>query len=242
MREQLTDIVKHTAALFPWVLVEGTDTETKFASMSEDKTVIFQGVMKTPSPELKGESALSSLTLLNGLLGFTSYQTDKATFTVKRFKDDTRVEEFEFKDAKKAGATYRLMNPSMIKPEDRPPSIDSIPWELDFEPQKAKMTEFTQLSGLLSEVDRLFTPRTIDGDLHFLLGEEGSSNHRASMVFEEGVTANIKGDIKYSVPALQSAIKVAGADYRLHLTSRGVIMVSCETAYATYQYIIRATR
>lgn len=242
MREQLTDIVKHTAALFPWVLVEGSDTETKFSSMSEDKTVIFQAALKTPSADLRGESALSSLTLLNGLLGFSSYQTEAASFSIRRFKDDTRVEEFEFKDAKKAGATYRLMNPAMIKEEDRAPSVSNIPWELAFEPQKAKLTEFTQLSGLLSEVDRLFTPKTIDGDLHFLLGEEGSSNHRASMVFQEDVSAVIKGDIKYSVPALQSAIKVAGSEYKLHLTSRGVIMVSCETVYATYQYIIRATR
>lgn len=243
MRDAIKDIVKHTASLFPWVLINGSATETTMSGMTADKTIILQAALKTPAADLRGESSLSSLALLNGLLNFAPYNVDGSSFAAKRFKDDSRVEEFTFKDAKKSGASYRLMNPAMIKEEDRPPVVSDIPWEMSFEPQKDRLVEFGKLAGLLSEVDRLFMPKTIDGDLHFMFGDEGSSTHRASMVFEDGVVGVIKGDIKYSVPDLQATIKLAAGDSpKLHLTSRGVIMVSCETQFATYQYIVRATR
>lgn len=244
MREALSDLLKQTSSLFPQALVEGTATETKFSAMTADKTIIFKAVLKKPLSDLVGESAFSNLGVLAGLLNFSSYNTDDATFVVKRSDRHDGVEHFEFKDSKKkAGAIYRLMNPAMIKEEDRPPSVANIPWEMSFDPQKAKMTEFSQLASLYSEVDKLFTPRTVDGDLRFLIGEEGSSNHRCDMVFEENVTANIKGDIKYSIPAFQSIMKTAGTNpATLHLTSRGVMMVRVETTYGTYEYILRAIR
>jgi hypothetical protein len=243
MRDALSDLLKQTSALFPQALVEGTDSETKVSAMTADKTIIFKAILKQPLADLKGESALSNLSMLGGLLNFSSYNTDTATFTVTRSARHDGVEDFRFKDSKKAGSVYRLMNPAMIKEEDRPPSVANIPWEMSFEPQKAKLTEFSQLAGLYSEVDKLFTPRTVDGDLRFIIGDEGSSNHRCDMVFEEAVTANIKGDIKYSIPAFQSIIKAAGGHpATLHLTSRGVMMVRVETTYGVYEYILRATR
>ncbi len=244
MRDALSDLLKQTSSLFPQVLIQGKATETRVAAMTADKTIIFMATFKEPLPDLLGESALSNLGVLNGLLNFTSYNTDTSTFTVTRSARHDGVESFEFKDAKKkAGSVYRLMNPAMIKEEDRPPSVANIPWEASFEPQKAKLTEFGQLQSMFSEVDKLFTPRTVDGDLRFIIGDEGSSNHRGDMVFEEDINATIKGDIKYSIPAFQSIMKIAGAHpTTLNLNSRGVMMIRVETRFATYEYILRATR
>lgn len=243
MRDALSDLLRQTSSLFKQTLVTGRDTETRVLAMTEDKTIIFQADFKTVIPEMKGESAFSNLGMLNGLLNFASYNTPTATFEVVRSTRHDGVESFEFRDAKKAGSVYRLMNPAMIKEEDRPPSLNAIPWETQFTPDKGKLAEFSQLASLYGEVDKLFTPRTVDGDLRFKIGDDGSSNHRCDMVFQENIGATIKGDIKYSIPAFQSIIKAAGNHpYTLHLNSRGVMMVRVDTSFAIYQYILRATR
>lgn len=243
MRDALSDLLRQTSSLFKQTLIVGKETETRVLAMTEDKTIIFQADFKTALPEMSGESAFSNLGMLSGLLNFTSYNTPTSTFKVTRSTRHDGVESFEFRDTKKAGSVYRLMNPAMIKEEDRPPSVTTIPWETQFTPDKAKLAEFSQLQSLFSEVDKLFMPRTVDGDLRFIIGDEGSSNHRCDMVFQEEIAATIKGDIKYSIPAFQSIIKAAGNHpYTLHLTSRGVMMVRVETSFAVYQYILRATR
>ena len=244
MRNPLADVLRHTSSLFVNLICKGTETETIFEAMSPDKSIIFSATLKEPIAELAGESVFANLSLLNGLLNFASYNTETATMNVTRAADGKRVEGFEFKDgSRKAGAIYRSTNPSMIREEDWPPNTGVIKWLTEFEPQKAKLSEFGQLSSLYSEVEKVFMPKTEGGELMFIFGDEGSSNHRASMVFQEGVDVEIKGDIRYKVGDLQSTVKLAGADpCKLHLTSRGVIMVSCENSLARYTYIIRAAR
>lgn len=246
MREALTDILKHTSSLFEMLIIDGSDKETTVKAMDKEKTIIFQAKAKEVLSDFDvGQSTMSNLGLLKGLLEFPSYNTEAASLTVKRGTDRRTnspiVEEIGFKDSKGGGATYRLGDIRMIKDENRPPQVSSIPWELEFEPNRSNLDEFIKLTSLYNEVDKLFCPRTVNGNLQFSLGVENSSTHRASMVFEEGVNANIKGDAKYSTDAFLSILKLASAHpTKLHMSSRGVLMVSFETAHACYEYIIRA--
>lgn len=245
MRETLSDLLRQTSPLFNILKIDGTPSQTRIGGMDADKTIIFQGRLKQAIPELEGESAISNLSMLTGLLNFASYNTDTARFTIKRNKigGSEIIEQFEFKDGRGAGAVFRLMNPALLTEDKLPPTVHSIPWECSFEPDRAKVTEFSQLASLCSEVDKLFTPRTVDGALHFMIGDENSSTHRASIIFQEGVSANIRGDIKYSIPLFQAIMKVTAAyPTTLHLTSRGVMKFSIETPYGEYDYILRAVR
>lgn len=246
MRNALSEIVKQTSSIFPFLIVEGTSTNTEIRGMTEDKGLILRCTPKAPMPELAGEVAISDLNMISGLLGFASYNTDDATFSVGRRTIGGKdvAELFEFKDGRGAGAIFRLTNPDTIEDEKHPPVINTIRWEIEFEPSRSKVSEFQQLASLYGKVaSNQFIPRTVGDDLQFMVGEENSSMHSASMVFQEGVGATLKGNAPYSIPAFQSMMKIAGTNpSRLGLTSRGVMGLTVDTPYATYDYVLRGIR
>lgn len=244
MREALSDLLKYTASLFPTLHVVGSDDQTIVKAMTEDKNIIFYAKLKTPLPVFNiGESAMPNLGLLNGLLNFPSYNSDGATIEAKTAVTPrgTIVEKIEFRDTRGAGSTYRLSDPRVVAEEKRPPEVTAVQWELELEPNRASLDEFAKLASLYSDVDgKLFRMKTVNGNLQFSIGDEDSSTHHASMVFEEGVGVSLGGSAKYPIQAFQSTLKLAAAHpTRLHLNSRGLMMVGFETPYATYSYYIR---
>ena len=245
MRDTLSEIVKLTSNLFDFLYVDGTDTKTEVRAMSEDKSLILKCTPKAPLVDLRGEVAISDLGMLSGLLGFASYNTDTATFSVQRNKrgEVEYAEMMEFKDGRKAGAVFRLTNPATIREDRLPPSLRDVPWEISITPEKSRVTEFGQLAGLYSKVDTLFTPKTQDGNLVFMVGEENSSMHSATMVFHEDVGATLKGTARYPIASFQALMKIAGTNAAtLGLTSRGVMGVTVDTQHAIYNYILRASK
>jgi hypothetical protein len=245
MRDTLSDIIKQTNGLFPSLYVEGTDTETSIRAMTDDKNLILSCVPKAPLVDLRGEVGINDLGILNGLLNFSSYNSEDASFTVQRANRQGKefAELFSFRDGKKAGSNFRLANPATIPDDKVPPKVNTIAWEIEFEPNKSKVTEFTQLANLYSKGDNFFAPKTQDSDLLFLLGEETSTTHNASIVFEENVTAELKGTARYSIASFLALMKLSSQHpVRLGLTSRGVMGVSMETSYATYSFVLRANR
>jgi hypothetical protein len=245
MRAALSEIIKQTSSLFPLLVVVNDTTTREFRGMTPDKSLILRCVPKFDLVGLEGEVAISDLSMLSGLLSFASYNTDAATFRVNRAerKGIEYAESMVFGDGKKAGATFRLTNPANIREEEIPPPIKSIPWELELVPEKSSVMEFSQLASLYSKTEPLFLPQTVDGDLHFSVGEENSSMHHASMVFAEDVGVTIKGVARYSIATFHTLAKIASPyPHKLCLTSRGVIGFQIETANATYDYILRATR
>jgi hypothetical protein len=245
MREILSDVLKQSAP-FAVLKVLGTDTDTTFLASSECKTLIFKAALKAPLAEFKGEFGISNLSLLNGLLNFASYKTDAATFNVKRrmIGDKEIVEQLEFAASKgsKSQAVFRLTSPDLI------PEITTLTgkptWDVEFSPDRAKVAEFQQLSSLYNEVGKTFIPTTDGGDLVFQVGNQNSSTHSASMVFQESVTGDLTGDLNYPFAMFSQVMKLAGANpAQMSLKSRtGPMKISIETNFANYDYIIRASR
>lgn len=243
MREVLLDIVRQTGGLMEVVKVTGTTADTQIKAVDPDKTLFIQAVLKQPIPEFEGEFGLTNMSLLNGLLNFTNYRTDDATFTVKRRTRDgvETVEQFEFRNKVTGNeADFRMMDPKHIPDQA---VIPNIPWDVTITPSKAKVAEFGQLASLYSEVDKNFGVRTVNGDLQFYIGDEGSSTHRVSMVFESGVKGELKGDLSWNTGQFLSVMKLTGAHpTTLSVTSRGVLGVNVDTSHGTYTYFLRANR
>lgn len=242
MREVLTDIVRQTSGLFEILKVTGEDTSTSIKAVDVEKTLFLEASLKEPIPEFVGEFGLTNINLLKGLLDFSSYRTDQAEFTVRRFsnKGKETVEQFEFKDANKKGAVFRLMSAELV-PEQA--TIANIPWDVTFKPNKSKLTEFQQLANLYSEVDKFFGVKTDGTDLVFYIGDENSATHRASMVFESGITGTITGQVQWSISQFLSVMKLAAAhDAEVRITHRGVLGVEIETPHGVFKYYLRAKR
>jgi hypothetical protein len=240
----VADIVKKIGGLgfVETLRVTGTDAETKIEAIDNDKTVIIKAKTKEAQADLAGEFGIANLQLLNGLLNFASYKTDDATFNVKtRDVNGKQVpEEFEFRDANKLGANFRLMNANLV-PEQ--PLVADIKWDVTFTPSKAKIQEFAGLAGLYSQFDQFFSVKTKDGSLVFSIGEEGSATHRASLVFEQEIEGELKGELLWPISQFLSILKSAdGNEHFVGITSKGALLVSVTTELATYNYILPARR
>lgn len=243
MRDILADVVRQTSSMFDAIKISGTDAETKIEANDADKTLFLKGSLKTAQPDLIGEFGISNLKLLDGLLEFPSYKADGASVAVQRLKrkDNDTVAGFTFRDANgKGGAVFRAMSADLVGEQA---VITTIPWDLSFVPQKAKVAEFSHLASLFNEVDKSFAPRTADGDLIFGIGSDDASTHKVSMVFETGVTAELRGDMLFSTPQFLSVLKIGGQNpVTVSICNRGVLGIAVETAHGNYNYFLRAKR
>lgn len=244
MRAVITDAIKKINSLgfLDVVRVTGTAEDTKFEAVDGDKTVILKGKFNAPQADLVGVFGITHLPLLNGLLNFKSYQTDGATFGVKhRDLGGVKVtEEFEFRDDRGQGSNFRLMAGTMV-PEQ--PLVADIKWDVTFQPEKSKIAEFAALAGLYSSFDQFFSVKTKDGNLVLAIGEEGSTSHRASIILQEGIEGELKGELLWPIQQFLSILKVAeGSDYTVSITSKGALAINMTNEYASYQFVLPARR
>ena len=241
MKEVLSDLVKQTSGLVTAVRVTGTDKATVIKGCDEDKTMFVEANLKQPLPEFEGEFGLTNMSLLNGLLNFANYRTDDATFTVKRRERNGKqtVEHFEFKNKVTGNdAVFRMMDPAHV-PEQA--TIPNIPWNVTITPNKSKVTEFQQLANLCSEVTKTFSARTHNGDLQFIIGEEGQQSS-VTMVFEPGVKGDLSSNLSWNIQQFLSVMKLTGANpTTLKITNKGVLSVLVETPHGSYNYFLRAS-
>lgn len=241
MRDVLVDVVKQSIGLFETLKVTGKIDETRFQGVDKEKTLFIEGYSRDAIPEFEGEFGFTNLSLLRGLLDFTSYKTEKGSFKVRRRKLGERetVEQLEFRDGLGAGADFRCMSPDRV-PEQA--EIKNIPWDVTIQPSKGKIAEFQQLASLCAEVDKNFGIETHNGNLLFMFGDQTSSTHRASMIFEEGVGGAINAGLQWSAAQFLQVLKLAGSEPRLRISSRGVLAIEVETAYGSYKYYLRGSR
>ncbi len=244
MRDVLLDLVKQTGGLTSALRVTGSDTETVIKGCDDTKTLFVEATLKQPLQEFEGEFGITNINLLSGLLNFTNYLTDDATFSVKKKERNgvLTVEQFEFRNPVTGNdADFRMMDPAHIPEQATIPA--NIPWDVTITPTKSKVTEFSQLAGLYSEIDKNFGAKTENGDLIFYIGDEDSANHRVRMVFEGAVKGDLKGNLTWQTFQFLSIMKLTGSHpTTLKLTNRGILGLVVETPHGVYNYFIRANR
>ena len=244
MQQVLKEVVKKIGGLgfVDTIKVTGTTEATKIEAVDGDKTVIIKAKLAETQEALVGEFGISSLPLLTGLLNFSSYQTEGATFNVKRRESNGKSvpEEFEFRDENSMGSNFRLMAGNLV-PEQ--PLVADIKWDISFVPTKSKIQEFAALAGMYSQFDQYFSVKTKDGNVVLAIGDEGSATHRASMVFAPEVAGELKGELLWPIQQFLSILKMAdGNDYLVNITSKGAMQVAVTTENAEYFYILPARR
>lgn len=245
MRDTLADVLKQTIGLFETIKITGTADRTRLQAFDpKTKNVFVDANLKDPAPDLEGEFGISNLSLLRGLLDFPAYRGEKASFGVKRrdfgaSQGGATVEAFEFSDGRGAGATYRCMSPKTVPIQAE---ITKVNWNVSITPDKAKLTEFTQMASLYAEVDKNFGVKTVNGNLLASFGKDNSSTHKGSMVFVEGVSGSFPGGLQWSAAQFLSTLKIAGSDAKVYFSDRGLLMVENETDQAFYKYYLRAIR
>lgn len=237
----LSDVIKHCALTnIETIKVTGDDKETKVQTFDSDKTLFIEGILTDVIPEFVGEFGITNLKMLNGLLGFTNYQTDGANFKV-RTRDiggNKVLDQFEFKGAG-SKSVFKLMDIQHVPTQA---SIANIPWSITLdEISKSKLTEFQQFAGLYSEIDKHFTVLLEDGNLVVRFGKDASSLHSGSMNFAENVAGTLTGELTFPVDKFLTLMKIAvsASSSKLMLSSKGLLGVEVVTNYGSYKYFLR---
>lgn len=243
MREQLLDILKQSSSLFTIIKITGSTTETIIEASDEGavKNIFLKGVLKEPISEFVGEFGISNLSMVNGFLNFPSYNTEKSAFRVlrERHGDVEFVSQFKFEDGVGGHSDFRLTPPKLVPAQFE---IGKIPWEIEFTPDSSRIKEFEKLAALYSGVDKSFIPKTVNGNLVFIIGEENSSTHSGTMVFEP-TDVKLRAEAKFNSAHFLAALKLAGSNpVRVGFTSVGVLRVQIETPHGLYDYILRGSR
>ncbi len=241
MKETLVDMVRHVAPHFETVKVTGTESDTKIEAFTEDKDLFLVAHLKQPIPEFLGEFGIKDLSLLKGLLEFSSYKTDEAKFKIHRTERDGNefVAEFEFRDRNGSGTRFRTMSAKMVGEQAK---IASITWDLTVTPTKAKVGEISQLASLLSKVDGMFGLKVENDTLYMTIGGNSEVTHAATIALAEDVNSKLLNSSTwlYNTSNFLSILKNAGNDSStVSFCSRGVIAISIESACGTYTYYIR---
>jgi hypothetical protein len=243
MKDVLLDIAKQTSGLTDSLRFSGKNGEVSFKGCDPDKSLFIEAVLKNPVTEFEGEFGLSNINMLTGLLNFSNFKTDDAVFSVKRRERNgvSTVEQFEFRNPVTGNsADFRMMDAALV-PQFTIPELE---WLVQITPTKSKLLEFTQLSSLYSEINKDFGVKIEKGNLLFFIGDEQSSSHRTSMVFDNNITAELKTPYVWKNNYFTSVMKLAGSHpTTLRLANNKPVMsIVVDTVHGVYTYFIRANQ
>lgn len=245
MRETILDIVRHTGSLgfIDTVKVTGTDEDTRVEAMDGERTVIIKAKLLKTEENLKGEFGMSHLNLLQGLLTYANFKTDGASIEVKRRERQGKglvPEEIVFKDEKGQTASYRLMSSDLIPEQAK---FLGTAWDVVVEPSVSKIKEFQALAGLYGSFENYFMVKTVDNELRFYIGDEGSSMHRAFLTIAEDVEGKLAGDLHWPIQQVLSILKLGqDENLKLQFSGRGALQITMTSPHAEYNFILPARK
>lgn len=245
MRETILDIVKHTGSLgfIENVKITGSSNETMVEAMDNDRTVIIKANLLKADPTLEGEFGMGHLSLLQGLLTYPNFKTDGASIDVQRRERPGRgvvPEEITFKDEKGQTASYRLMSTDLLPEQAK---FLGTQWDVEVDPSVSKIKEFQALAGLYGSFESYFLAKTVDGELRFYIGDEGSSMHRAFLTIAEGVDGTLGGDLHWPIAQVLSILKLGqDENLKLQFSSRGALQITMTSPHAEYRFILPARK
>lgn len=240
MKEALLDIVKIVSVLpFNMVKVTGSDGNAVIQSRLDEEAVILYGKITRPTPEFDGVFGLSNIPMLSGLTNVEAFRDKDASIKIKHLeRNGVKIpEEISFEKDGFGKASYRLTGEKAIPPQMK--ATAQINWDIVVDqPSKRKIGEFAQLAGIYSSQETKFTVKTDNGQLKFLIGDEGGATHKAQVVFAENVKGNIKANHTWNINSVLSVLKLgSNAEMVLSISSQGILQIEVNTGLGVYNFM-----
>ena len=240
MKDQLLDIVKIVSVLpFTIVKVSGSDGDAIIQSRLDEEAVILSGKITKKTPEFDGVFGLSNIAMLSGLTNVEAFRDKDANVKIK-YQERNGVklpEEISFEKDGFGKASYRLTGEKAIPPQMKP--TGQIVYDVVIEqPSKRKIGEFAQLAGIYSSQETKFTVKTDNGQLKFLIGDEGAATHKAQIVFAEGVKGTIKANHTWNINSVLNVLKLgSNSTMVLSISSQGILQIEVDTGLGVYNFM-----
>ena len=242
MKDILQDIVSHTQNLgfLTTVKITGTDKETSFFSMADDRSVIMEATTYQPYPDMIGVFGMPQLQKLKYLLDGSEYKENaKISITSAERKGETIPVgiHFENKDGDFKN-DYRFMNSEIINEKMKAVKFRGVKWDVELEPTVASVQRFNFQAGAHSE-HPTFLAKTEGGNLKFTFGD--MSTHGGEFIFAQNVAGKLDRGWTWPVLPILSILKIADVNNtKMSVSNEGAIQITLDSGVAVYKYIIPA--
>lgn len=241
MKDVLQDIINHTLSLgvLDLVKVTGTTTETLITGVAENKTVIFNGKLKTPVADFVGVFGMPNLPKLKTILGFTEEYDENAKITVLKQKVDGTDQPATVHFENKAGDfvnDYRLMSKTIVEDKVKNVLFKGAKWDVDFQPTVAGIGRLKKQAVLHSE-DEIFKTQLSSGNLQVQFGSP--TNYSGNFVFHPGISGSLTKTLGWPVKQFISIMDLLG-DKHIYISDQGVMRITVDSGTADYEYLLPA--
>ena len=241
MKDFLKDLIDHTHGLgvVELLKVSGTDTETTFNAVAENKTVIISGSFKNPISDFIGTFGMPNLGKLKTILGFDLYDENAIINVTKQNRDgvDTpTVIHFETQAGDFVN-DYRLMGKAIVEEKVKSVSFKGATWGVEFEPSIAGIQKLKKQAQANSEEEH-FVMKTDGNDLKIYFGDP--STHSGNFVFQSDVGGSITGkNFSWPVKEFIGIMDLVG-DKTIRVSDAGATEIVVDSGIATYRYLLPA--
>jgi hypothetical protein len=242
MKDILQDIVNHTQNLgfLTTVKITGTDKNTVFNSMADNRSVIMEAETSNPYPDMIGTFGMPQLNKLKYLLDGAAYKDDakiNVTFAERNGETIPVGIHFENKDGDFKN-DYRFMNQDIINEKMKTVKFRGVKWDVEIKPTESAVQGFKFQAGAHSEHET-FLAKTDGTNLKFMFGD--ASTHAGEFVFATDVTGKLDRGWTWPVLPILSILNISnGNDTKISLSNEGAIQITLDSGLATYKYIIPA--
>jgi len=239
MKDYLKDLIDHTHGLgIDLIKITGTDTETQFNAIAEDKSVIVSGTFKNPIHDFIGVFGMPNLSKLKTIVGFDEYD-EHAKINVSKTQRDGEDVPGAIHFETKAGDfinDYRLMYRTVVEEKIKSVGFKTPPWNVSFEPTIAGIQRLKKQASANSQEEH-FVAKTDGDDLKYYFGDP--STHSGSFVFHPQVGGTLSKSWYWPVKQVIGIMDLVG-DKIVRISDAGATEIIVDSGLATYCYRLPA--
>lgn len=242
MKDILQDIVSHTHSLgfLDIVKITGTDEQTQFDSMSDNRTVVMYAEASNPHPDMIGVFGMSQMNKLKYLLDCPEYKEDATIQVIRAERNGEEIPvglHFENKDGDFKN-DYRFMNTEVINEKMKTVKFRGVKWDVEVQPSLASIQRFAFQAAANNE-HTTFLAKTEGTNLKFTFGDAAS--HGGEFIFAQNVTGKLNKGWTWPVAPVLSILKAADVNNcTMSLSNEGALQITLDSGIATYKYIVPA--
>jgi len=237
MRDQLVDLLEHTHNLgcVDLIKIEGTEEETTFTGLADDRSVVIQGKFHDPIPEFVGTFGMPNMSNLKTILSLEPYKKD-AIISVKNDKEKGPVS-MNFKEG---GGDFqndfRFMVKEVVEDKLKPVKFKGANWDVEFEPAVASIQRLKYQSAACPD-ELTFTMKTVDNQLKIYLGDH--SSHSGEFIFQHDVSGDIIDKWHWPIEHSINILSLAG-DKSMKVSNDGATQITVDSGLGEYVFILPA--
>lgn len=243
LKDYFKDVTTYVTSLGFFDKIKISSTSNDFIIEALDtvnKEVILKGKFKNTTSELEGEFGLSNLSLLNTICNDSEFN---ATETSVKIVYDTQnglklPVELDYQNKSKSTINYRFMRKELVPNQ---PNFSEPTWDVVIKPTKTNIQQFAWVANGLSGYESYFTPKIVDNELRFYIGDDGAATQRGGVVFSSDRTETFAGNHKWKIQNVLNLLKISdSADCQMAFSEKGALQITLNSGIGSYRYIFPA--